>query len=142
MATPKKRGYYLMPMSSVAHLAREVDGEQFPNCVNSTPTAPITPEELDSRRVSAMGIIDMLTMDFARRVRTGELRIEKPQEFVQVLNAMISLEKAKRECGEVIDDSIPIDSPVLDADDPSVQEVFMTAFERMNERNDAAGEQN
>ena len=133
MSAPKKRGYHLIPMSSVSHLAQEVDGIQ----PYSTPTAPMTPEEMDSRRVSAMGIIDMLTMDFARRVRTGELKIEKPQEFVQVVNAMVALEKAKRDSGEIIDDSIPIDAPVLDADDPDVVAVFQTAFERMNERNDA-----
>lgn len=137
----KKTGFHLIPMSSVSHLARAVDGEQSPYCLNSIPTAPMTPDEMDSRRVSAMGIIDMMTADFAQRVRSGELRIEKPQEFTQVINAMLALEKAKRENGEVIDDTIPIDAPVLDADDPDVQAVFMTAYERMNERNDLAGEQ-
>lgn len=131
----KKTGFHLIPLSSVAHLARAVDGEQSPYCLNSTPTAPMTSEEMESRRTSMMGIIDMMSTDFANRVRTGEIKIEKPQEFAQIVNAMLAIEKAKRESGEIVDDSIPIDAPVLDADDPDVQAVFMTAFERMNERN-------
>lgn len=137
MSEKKKRGYYIMPESSVSRLARAVDGMQVAG-FEHTPTAPLDAENMESRHTSVMGLIDQSMEMFANNLHSGNVEIKTVQDFKALIESMQKIQGLKQleqEHAEALDESTR-NAPVIDADDPKVIELYEQMFMRLNERND------
>lgn len=137
MSEKKKRGYYIMPESSVSRLARAVDGMQVPD-FEHVPTAPLDTESMESRHTSVMGLIDQSMEMFANNLHNGNVEIKTVQDFKALIESMQKIQGLKQleqEQANILDEATR-NAPVIDADDPKVVALYEQMFQRLNERND------